>query len=313
MSRSSHPRRFLGLRLERGLWLTLFLAPALVLMLVFTTLPAINALVYSLFKWQAFKRGAFAGLENFQRLFAYPFDQQFLRALSHNTLAFVVLLVVQTGLGLLLAYALWKHPPGLRFFRVTVFLPVILSLVIVGFLWQLFLNPLFGPLNKLLHGVGLQALALPWLGDPATALPALLLVNVWRWVGFPALVFLAGINAISEEYLEAAKLDGASEGQVFRHIILPLLAPSFTIIVLLTFIGSFEWFDLPYVMEGVNGTPAGATDTLALMFYRLAFGTVDAGISDVGLGAAVSTVLFFLVLLGAVLGALYLRRREVEG
>ena len=179
-------------------------------------------------------------------------------------------------------------------------------------LWQMFLNPLFGPVNKLLRVIGLPQLALAWLGDAATALPTLMIVNIWRWIGFPTLVFLAGLNAIPEEYHEAARLDGASAWRAFRYVTLPLLAPAFTIVTLLTFIGTFEWFELPYIMAGVNGQPAGATDTLALMFYRTAFGSVDSATSNVGLCAAISTLLFLIVGAGSVMGALLLRRREIE-
>jgi raffinose/stachyose/melibiose transport system permease protein len=293
-------------------WLWLFLGPAVALTLAFTTLPALVSLLYSLYEWESFRRAGFAGLANFAKLFRFPFRQEFLGALGHNVLVCLVMLVVQNGLALALAVALAAQPRGFRFFRVVTFLPVILSLVIVGFLWQLFLNPLFGPVNRLLRSAGLAQLALPWLGDAATALPTLMAVNVWRWVGFPTLVFLAGLNAIPEEYHEAARLDGAGGGRLFRHVTLPLLAPAFTIVTVLTFIGAFEWFELPYVMAGVNGPPAGATDTLALMVYRTIFGSVDSATSSVGLGAAVSTLLVLIVGSGACLGAVLLRRRELQ-
>jgi raffinose/stachyose/melibiose transport system permease protein len=298
------------MRFERGFWLVVFLLPALLLMAVFTLWPAVSALGYSLYNWTSFRREEFVGLQNFVRLFSFPFLDAFLNALKNNALAFVGLMVFQNGLGLLLAYALWRQPPLFKFFRATVFLPVILSLVVVGFLWLLFLDPMIGPLTRLANGAGINPFA-P-LGDPSQALLTLILVNAWRWVGFPTLVFLAGMNSIPEEYYEAARLDGASEQQLFRHITLPLLAPAFTIVVILTFIGSMEWFELPYVMAGVVGNPGGATDTLALMFYRLAFGAASESTSNVGIAAAVSVVLFVLVGLGSALGSMLLRRREVE-
>jgi raffinose/stachyose/melibiose transport system permease protein len=252
------------------------------------------------------------GFENFQLLFQYPYFDQFRAALKHNTIAFVVIMTFQTSIGLLLAYAMFRVRRGLRFYRVVVFLPVIFSLVVVGYLWQALLDPYYGPINQILTGVGLPELAKPWLGDTATALPSLMFVNLWRWVGFPAIVFLAGLNAINQEYLEAARIDGASEGQIFRKVIFPLLAPSLTIITVLTFIGAYEWFDLPFVLGGSNGSPAGSTDTLALMFYRLSFGSIDSGANNVGVGSALGVLIFTLVGLGAALGSNLLRRREVE-
>jgi len=233
-------------------------------------------------------------------------------ALRHNTLVFIAVMLLQTSLGLLVAYALFKVIRGRRLYRTIVFLPVIFSLVIVGYMWQTLLDPYYGPINQILMKVGLTEWALPWLGDTRTALPTLVFINLWRWVGFPAIVFLAGLNAISQEFIEAARIDGASEGQIFRRILFPLLAPSLTIITVLTFIGAFEWFDLPFVLGGSNGSPAGATDTLALMFYRLSFGSVDSGANNVGVGSALGVVIFTIVGLGAALGSNLLRRREVE-
>jgi raffinose/stachyose/melibiose transport system permease protein len=301
-----------SLNREKNLWLTIFLAPPLLLMVVFTLLPALSAIGYSFFSFTSFNREGFVGLGNYAKLLEFPFNQQFLRALLNVVSVFFALMLVQNGMGLVLAYALWRQPKGFKFFRAVVFLPVILSLVVVGFLWRLLLDPTFGPINKFFSAIGLESFALAWLGDSRTALATLVVVNAWRWVGFPTLVFLAGMNAIPDDYYEAAKLDGATDGQMFRHITLPLLAPSFTILVILTFIGSMEWFELPYLMNGVTGSPAGATDTLVLMFYRLAFGGVGDSATDVGLAAAISVLLFVIVGIGSAFSALRLRRREVE-
>ena len=288
------------------------LIPALLVIIIFTTVPALTTLSYAFFGWDGFQRNGFIGFENFQRLFQYPYLDQLKAALKHNTIAFVVIMIFQTSIGLFLAYAMFRVRRGIRFYRVVVFLPVIFSLVVVGYLWQALLDPYYGPINQILTGIGMPEFAKPWLGDTATALPTLMFINLWRWVGFPAIVFLAGLNAINHEYLEAARIDGASESQIFRKIIFPLLAPSLTIITVLTFIGAYEWFDLPFVLGGSNGSPAGSTDTLALMFYRLSFGSIDSGANNVGVGSALGVLIFTLVGLGAALGSNLLRRREVE-
>ena len=301
-----------ALRREQNRTTGTLLIPALAVIIIFTTVPALTTLSYAFFSWDGFQRSSFAGFENFQKLFAYPYLDQLLAALRHNTIAFVVIMTFQTSLGLLFAYAMFRVKRGLRFYRVVVFLPVIFSLVVVGYLWQSLLDPYYGPINQIITGIGLPEFAKPWLGDTATALPTLIFINLWRWVGFPAIVFLAGLNAINSEYIEAARIDGASEGQIFRKIIFPLLAPSLTIITVLTFIGAYEWFDLPFVIGGSNGSPAGATDTLALMFYRLSFGSIDSGANNVGVGSALGVLIFTLVGLGAAFGSALLRRREVE-
>ncbi len=301
-----------ALRREQNRTTGALLLPALLVIIVFTTIPALTTLSYAFFAWDGFQRGGFNGLENFRKLFAYPYSDQLFAALKHNTIAFVVIMTFQTSLGLLFAYAMFRIKRGLRLYRVVVFLPVIFSLVVVGYLWQALLDPFYGPVNQIITAIGLPEFAKPWLGDTATALPTLMFINLWRWVGFPAIVFLAGLNAINTEYIEAARIDGASEGQIFRKVIFPLLAPSLTIITVLTFIGAYEWFDLPFVLGGSNGSPAGATDTLALMFYRLSFGSIDSGANNVGVGSALGVLIFTLVGLGAAFGSKMLRKREVE-
>lgn len=292
-------------------WIALFVVPATLLMGIFMLAPAFSAIGYSLFEWNTFTRGAFIGLDNFMRLASSTHRGTFIAALSHNLWTFVAVVLVQNSLALALAFALYRRPFGFRFFRGTVFLPVILSLVITGYLWELFLHPLFGPLTKLaMYTLALDNFA-P-LGDANLALPTAIIISIWRNIGFPTLVFLAGMNSIPEDLFKAARLDGASEWQVFRHIMLPLLGPSMSVVMILSFIGAMEWFDLPYVIGGPTGNPGNALDTMVLMFYRLSFGDGSASVTDVGLGSAVSVVLFIIVLLGSQLGNNYLRKREVK-
>lgn len=299
--------------MARALWIAGFLLPALLLFSAVVAYPVLSALAYSLYRWDGIVGVGFAGLENFRRLaLQAPYRERMVTAFWHNVWTFLLTMGVQNGAGLLFAMLLAGDPWGASLYRAVFFLPVVLSLVVVGFLWELFLNPVWGAVNKLLALAGLGAYARPWLGDPHTALVTLVLVNAWRWVGFPTLVFLAGIQGIPEEYLEAARLDGAGSRVLFRRIILPLLAPQVTIIVTLTFIGAFNWFELPYVMQGVTGEPDHATDVLGLLFYRSAFGSVDTGNPDVGIGSAIAVVMFALILVTAGIGAVYLRRREVE-
>jgi raffinose/stachyose/melibiose transport system permease protein len=301
------------MRASRRLWLLVFLGPAIALFAVFITYPILSSLAFSLYGWEGIARRGFVGLQNFARLFStFPYSDLLENAFCHNVIVFAVTMLVQNvialGIAVLLARSVW----GTRFYRVVFFLPVTLSLVIVGFLWALFLNPVFGIVNKLLTSAGLAVLARPWLGDSQTALLTLTLINAWRWLGFPTIVFLAGINAVPDDYLEAARLDGAGEWEVFRRIIFPLLAPAITIIVLLTFIGSFNWFELPYIVQGVSGGPNRSTDVLSLFFYRMAFGEVDTGLQDIGIGSAIAVLMFILMVTVSAVGAVFLRRREVE-
>ena len=295
------------------LWLALLLAPPALLLIAFVFIPMGSAVLYSLYEWDGLARKGYVGLANFSDILFDPVRNKVLfHAFWNNVKVFVTLMIVQNGYALVLAMLLARNPRGYRFYQVVFFLPVILSTVIVSFQWKLFLNPVFGLVNKALIAVGLKSWAVPWLGLPETALPAMMLVNAWHWFGFPTLVFLAAIHRIPTDFIEAARLDGASEWRIAREIIWPLMAPAVTIIVVLTFIGSFNWFEIPYVMNGLEGSPQGSTDMLGLLFYRTAFGSISAGGSDFGHGSALAVLMFIFIFVFSILATKYLTSREVE-
>jgi len=295
------------------LWLAFLLAPPAAILIIFVFLPMASAVVYSLYDWDGLVRKDFIGLENFADILFNPNKNTLLfNAFWNNVKVFVSLMIVQNGIALVLALLLARNPRGYRFYQVVFFVPVILSTVIIGFQWKMFLNPVFGLVNKALHAFGLHDWALPWLGLPETALPSMLLVNSWHWFGFPTLVFLAAIHRIPKDFIEAARLDGASEWRIAREIIWPLMAPAVTIIVVLTFIGSFNWFEIPYIMNGLEGSPQGSTDMLGLLFYRTAFGSVSAGGSDFGSGSALAVLMFIFIFVFSIIATKYLTSREVE-
>lgn len=298
---------------RRRLWIAFLLAPGLVVMTAFVVVPLASALAYSLYSWNGLARGAFAGFENFRLvLFQPPFSDWTWRAFGHNVIVFCGLMVAQNAVAFLIAFGLLKALPGHRFHQVAVFLPVVLSTVIVGFLWKLLLNPIFGLVNQGLTAVGLASWAQPWLGQPGTALGSLIVVNAWHWIGFPALVFLAAMQRIPREIIEAARLDGAGDAALLRRVVWPLVAPATTIAVVLMFIGSFNWFELPYIMTGLDGSPGGATDVLGLYFYRTAFGSVSSGLQDFGRGSALAVLMFAFIAVVTTWWTRVLRRREIE-
>ncbi|WP_257348935.1 carbohydrate ABC transporter permease [Pseudalkalibacillus decolorationis] len=292
----------------------LFPIPALAIYVLFIIYPLFAAFTYSLFDWQGIKRGAFIGIENFISLFTkQPFNDMFWNAFQNNILYFVLEMIVQNGIAFVLAYIIYKKVKGAEFFKIAYFLPRLLSVIIVGFLWKLILNPNFGALNVFLNKIGLESWAKPWLGDPDTALIAIILVNSWFGLGFAVLIFLAGLQGIPTNLIEAARLDGAKGLTLICKIILPLMAPAITIITVLTFIHAFEAFELVYAMEGSMGEPYYSTDTLAVYFYRLAFGG-SGGASSVaiGLGSALAVVLFTIIATISAVFLYILRKREVE-
>jgi raffinose/stachyose/melibiose transport system permease protein len=282
-------------------------------MLIFVVYPIASAFSDAFFRWEGLARREFIGFGNFVDILVQPhYAEQIFRAFRHNVIVFAALLVVQNAGGFLLAWFIYREPFGFRFHRVAIFLPVVLSSVIVAFLWKLLLHPNFGAVNTALISVGLGNFALPWLGDSRTALGALIFANAWHWIGFPTLVFLAGMQRIPRELLESAALDGATPRQLLTRIVWPLVAPSATVTFTLLFIGAFSWFELPYLMAGLDGSPFGSTDVLGLVFYRLAFGNQSSGVQDFGHGSALAALLFLFMIGVATVATVRLRKREIE-
>lgn len=297
----------------RGLWISALIVPPLAFVALFIVYPIISAFAYAFFDWRGLLRGEFVWFENFRIvLFEEPYASWTRNAFSHNIIVFFALMVLQNGVGFFLAYALWREMPGAKFHRVAVFLPVVLSTIIVGYLFKLFLHPLFGVINISLKGMGLAELAQPWLGQSSTALWALIVANAWHMVGFPTLVFLAGMQRIPTEILDAVRMETRSEWVKVSKIVWPLVAPSATVVFVLLFVGAFNWFELPYIMAGLDGSPFGSTDVLGLYFYRTAFGNVSSGQQDFGLGSALAVLIFIFIAAIASVITVRLRAREIQ-
>ncbi|MCM3357116.1 sugar ABC transporter permease [Psychrobacillus sp. MER TA 171] len=298
----------------KGWTIHLFPVPILIIYGMFVLYPILAALSYSFFSFKGFTRDAFVGLDNFVTLFTTePYGSMFRNAFSHNVLYFCIQMVVMNGLAFLLAFIVYKKVKGAEFFKVAFFLPRLLSVIVVGFLWKLILNPNFGTLNLILGKLGLEDLQRAWLGEPETALISIILVNCWFGLGFGVLIFLAGFQSIPGELIEAARLDGAKGVSMLRKIYIPLMIPSILIMTVLTFIQSFEAFELVYAMQGSMGEPYYSTDTMAVFFYRLAFGSSTASSSTaIGLGSALATVLFFFILICTMIFLKLMNKKEVQ-
>ncbi|MGG3885496.1 sugar ABC transporter permease [Brevibacillus panacihumi] len=291
----------------------LFPLPALIIYAMFVVYPIFSAFTYSLYEWNGIKQGVFVGLKNFLTLFSVePFNTMFWNAFGHNVIYFLVEMIVQNGIAFTLAFFIYRKLRGSGFLKVAYFMPRLLSVIVVGFLWKLILNPNYGALNTLLTNLGLGSWAKPWLGDPDTALLAIILVNCWFGIGFAMLIFLAGLQSIPEELIEAARLDGAKGISMLVKIIFPLCMPAITIMTIFTFIQAFEAFELVYAMQGSMGEPFRSTDTLAVYFYRLAFSSAGGGDVAIGLGSALAVVLFAIVASVSALSLYLMRKREVQ-
>ncbi|MGH2557750.1 MAG: carbohydrate ABC transporter permease [Thermomicrobiales bacterium] len=311
--RAGTRRRAVGMRQHTYL---LMLVPGLAMYLVFIIWPFINSIRISFYDWSGLgPMDNFVGLGNYRRIFNQsPIDRQFNNALENTALVFVLSTVMATFVGLIFALILSRKVRGARTYQALYFMPNTLSVVVIGFLWNLLLNPQFGAVNAVLRGVGLDSLARPWLGDANLALPAIVAVGAWANLGFPLLIFLAAILGIPSDLMEAARLDGANEVRVIASIVLPLLWPTMITLIALNFISAINSFELIFAMEGAEGGPFFATDVLGTLFYRMAFGGAGRTYAGVGLGAAaaLATLMLLIVLPVSALVIIFQRRASHE-
>ncbi|NCO16662.1 MAG: sugar ABC transporter permease [Alphaproteobacteria bacterium] len=278
--------------------IAVFLAPAVLVYTAIMIIPLFATLDLALYT-RVERVVRFAGLDNFRTLFLDPrWSASFWNALANNTWFFVVHMLVQNPIGVGLAALL--SSPRLRmaaFYRTAIFIPTILSFVIVGFVWKLMLSPIWGIAPGMLDLVGLKSLFAPWLGREEYALTTLALISVWQFVGIPMMLIYAALLTIPDEVIEAAEMDGITGMSQFWKIKLPLILPSIGIISILTFVGNFNAFDLIYVAQGALAGPNYATDILGTFLYRTFFG-FQLQLGDPHMGAAIATAMFGIILVG---------------
>ena len=286
-----------------------FLAPAVLVYTAIMIVPLIGTLNLSLMGREGGER-VFVGLRNFATLFGDPrWSGAFWNALGNNAWFFLVHMLVQNPIGILLAALL--SSPRLRmaaFYRTAIFIPTILSFVVVGFVWKLILSPIWGIAPGMLDAVGLRSLFAPWLGRQETALTTLALISVWQFVGIPMMLIYAALLSIPDEIIEAAEMDGISGWSQFWKIKLPLILPAIGIISILTFVGNFNAFDLIYVSQGALAGPNGATDILGTFLYRTFFG-FQLQLGDPHMGATIATAMFGIILVGVSIYLLAIQTR----
>src|SRR5215212_3111021 len=241
--------------IERNLVAYAFVGPALLVPCAFLVYPAVYTLLLSFHELLGFtpEWGPFVGLDNYIQLAK---DGIFWKAAVNSILFVVVRTPLEVTIAFGLALLLNQNIPGRSFLRTMFFVPVVMSLIVVTLIFQRILEPTAGLLNTFLRGVGLDALAHPWLADPATALWAVILVSVWKNVGFSLVILLAGLQGLPGEVLEAARCDGASRWQLTMRVVVPLMRPIIAIAVVLSVIGGLKVFDLIFIMT--RGGPSYA-------------------------------------------------------
>jgi raffinose/stachyose/melibiose transport system permease protein len=277
-------------------------------------LPLVVSLRQSLYSGEGIVHQTYVGLGNYKTLFGDPlWSKQLVNAMKNTLILLFVHLFFQNTLGLFFAVLLVQKIRGFNLFRTIIFLPATLSVLIVGFLWRLILNPLWGAVPFLLTKIGLASWVAPWLGDTSYAMVTVSLVSSWQWVGLPTMLFLAALIGINEDLIDASKVDGASPWKTFWLIQLPLIAPVIGLYTIMTFISNFSAFDIVYAMESSRGDPLGATDIMGTFFYRTGIGGEPfTGIVFPGLGASIAMVIFSILLVGVIAWLYFTRKQESD-
>lgn len=295
---------------RRPLHIVVFLAPALIVYSVFSIYPLLDTIRLSFYAGDQAGIQHFAGLANFRTLLTdAAWSVQFWNALRNNLLFFAIHMVVQNGIGLGLAMLLsLPRLTGGSVYRTLAFLPTMLSVVIIGFVWQLILNPLWGIAPSLLKTVGLGSLFGPWLGQESTALLTISLISVWQFVGIPMMLIYAALINIPDELLDAATVDGAGPFSVFWFVRLPLILPTLGVVSILTFVANFNAFDLIYAVKGALAGPNFSTDILGTFFYRTFFG-YQLQVGSPTMGATVATAMLIIILIGVLIYLFGVQRR----
>ncbi len=290
-------------------YILVFLAPAMIVYTLFMVIPLLDSLRLSFFTTTQSNQEVFNGVQNYATLFTDPlWASAFQNALGNNIKFFLIHMVVQNSIGLLLASLLATGGRLRNVYRTLIFLPTVLSVVIIGFIWRLILNPLWGVTSGALKAIGLGQLYQPWLGLEGTALTTLGLISVWQFVGIPLMLFYAALIAIPDEMIEAARVEGASGWSIFWRVKFPLILPTVGIVGILTFVGNFNAFDLIYTVQGALAGPNFASDIMGTFFYRTFFG-FQLQLGNPTMGATVATMMFLIILVGVLIYMFLWQRR----
>lgn len=264
-------------------WWVAFVAPSLSLLLVFTVVPILAAALLSFYQWNLLTPPEFVGLGNFRELAG---DDGFLASVLHTIVFIVGYVPVVTAAGLGLATLLNRRSRAAGVSRILFFMPVVSAWVAVALMWKWMLNPRFGVVNWSLSLVGIEGPA--WLFEQGWAMVSIIAASVWKDAGFVMILFLAGLQAISPDYAEAAVVDGASRWQAFWRITFPLLTPTVFLVLVILLINSFQVFEQVWILT--EGGPLGSTTVVVERIVKNAF-----SFGRMGYAAAMSWVLFALI------------------
>lgn len=273
----------------------LFIAPFLIVFVTFNIYPIFKTLMLSFTEYAGYGEPVFNGLSNYQQLIADPI---FYEAFMNTFKMWGINIVIQMGLAFLLMLILSDiryKIKGLKLFRAVYYLPNLIAATSVAFLFNSLLDWQYGTLNQMLVDLGLTSEKINWLGQPSTAILTVGVIGAWMWFGNTLIILMAGVQGISKDYFEAAHMDGATRGQVFRLITMPLLKPILLYVALTSFIGGVQMFEIPFLLTDGMGAPFGSINTIVMYLFNTAF-----KFNNVGYAAAIAYGLFFVIAISSV-------------
>lgn len=278
-----------------------FVAPAIILISIFVDIPFIMCIYYSFRKWNGIgKTSSFIGLDNYLKLFTN--DSTFKGAFTYSMLYTFLVVIFVNILALLIALLLESNIKGKGFFRTSFYIPNIISLIVIGFIWKFIFGRVF---DSLYTATNISAFGWSYLGDPKLSVIATVIVSIWQGLGFYMIIYIAGLQSVPQSVMEAATIDGAGTIRKFFNVILPMIVPSITVCAFYSISNSLKMFELIFSLTG--GGPGTATTPIALDIYNTAFNN-----NQFGYGSAKSVVLFLLVGLITIWQVTALKRKEVE-
>lgn len=282
----------------------IFTIPLLVLVIVFFGFPLVSSLYYSVVAYDGVTASpAFVGFANYVQMFT---DSEVWHALGNNLIWIVIGTIAPLFLGLVFALLLWSVKKGSRFYRLALFFPYVMPGVAIGIAWSWIYDPLYGWLNTILRDVGLGFLATGWLGNPATALYAVLVTAIWGASGFVMLIFLSALQNVDMELMDAARLDRTSVAQRVWHVVLPQITPVFIMVTTVTLVGGFSVFDIVFIMT--SGGPDNASDVLGTYAFTNAF-----QLNNISYGTTIALLITALSIPCAVILNRIQRKLSIEG
>jgi ABC-type sugar transport system permease subunit len=266
----------------------ILLAPLLILFGLFTIFPFVYGIFISFHQWDGFTPKKFIGLNNYIRAFT---DESLYSAVSHNVQYAIGTVSGKLLFSFMLALLMQSHFKGVTFFRAVFFVPVVLSTTTVGVIWSRIYDPILGLLDNFLIGIKLIKDPILWLGEPKLAIWSLVIVDLWKWIGYHAVIFLAGLTTIPDELYESASIDGANYIQKLFFITIPQLRGIILMNMTIALMGAFSVFDIVYIMT--KGGPYKSTDVILTYMFNQTF---EGGNTNYGYGSTIAMILFLIIL-----------------